>query len=81
MSDNKFMFVVAFDYKTSRFRLEPVQSWIGDPVYDSEFEQVRGLKTDSEMLTYDGLEDVLQMGLGHINKILDDNSVSLDKGE
>jgi len=77
----QYMFVVALDPKTSRFKIEPVGNWIGDPVYDFEYEQVRYLETDEEAREYDALEDVLQMGLGHINKIFDDNSVSFDKGE
>ena len=81
MSNKQYMFVVALDPKTSRFKIEPVQNWIGDPVYDFQDEQVRGLDSDNEVREYDALEDVLQMGLGHINKIFDDNKVSFDKGE
>lgn len=81
MSNKQYMFVVSFNPSVSRFTLEPVGNWIGDPVYDFEDEQIRYLDSDSEARTYDGLEDILQMGLGHLNKVLADNNVMLDKGE
>lgn len=81
MSKKQYMFVVALDPFTSRFKIESAQDWLGERVYDFTDEQLRYLETDEEAQEYDALEDVLQMGLGHINKIFDDNSVSFDKGE
>jgi len=80
MSNKQFMFAVSFDPSTSRFKVEGVQNWIGEPVYDFADEQLRWLESDSETNLYDGLEDVLQMGIGHINNIFATNGVSFDKG-
>lgn len=83
MSNKQYMFTVSFDPISNQFKIEPVGNWIGDPVYDfgddpSE-EGLRGLESDSEATTYDALEDVLQMGLGHINNIFATNKVEFDR--
>lgn len=79
MSNKQYMFTVSFDPISNQFKIEPVGNWIGDPVYDFEDEQLRNLETDSETTTYDALEDVLQMGLGHINNIFATNKVEFDR--
>jgi hypothetical protein len=78
------MYTVSFNPADSRFKIEPIGNWVGDPVYDfgndpSE-EALRGFESDSEANIYDGLEDVLQMGIGHINNIFATNGVSFDRG-
>lgn len=79
MSNKQYMFTVSFDPISNQFKIESVNNWIGAPVYDFEDEQVRQLDSDSETTTYDALEDVLQMGLGHINNIFATNKVEFDR--
>lgn len=72
-----YIFAVLFDTNTQRFTIGNTEAWVGEEVHEQESETTRRLESDAEVSQYDGLEDILQMALGHINNILEKNKSAI----
>ncbi len=75
--NKSYIFAVLFDTDTQRFTIGNTEAWVGEQVFDHEDDLTRGLDSDAEVSQYDGLEDVLQMAIGHINTIMERNKASI----
>ena len=72
-----YIYTVLFNTETQRFTIGNTNAWVGEEVYDYEDDMTRNLDSDTEVSQYDGLEDILQMAIGHVNNILEQNKTRI----